>query len=76
MKVLAEGGKLPPKPAGSLRPPMTTPLLNPHPHYANLPMSVVVNAPIDKVWGRVGKYCDIGEWAFQAANCSPAKRES
>ena len=32
MKVLAEGGKLPPKAAGRLRPPITTPLLNPNPH--------------------------------------------
>jgi len=31
MKVLAEGGELPPEPAMSLRPPITTPLLNPNP---------------------------------------------
>jgi hypothetical protein len=64
MKVLSEGGKLPPKPAGSLRPPITTPLLNPNPHYVSLPMSIVVDAPVQKVWARVGKYCDIGEWGF------------
>jgi uncharacterized protein YndB with AHSA1/START domain len=64
MKVLAEGGKLPPKPAGSLRPPIATPLLNPSPHCASLPMSIVVHAPIEKVWARIGKYCDIGEWGF------------
>jgi hypothetical protein len=66
MKVLAEGGQLPPKPAGSLRPPIATPFLNPNPHYASLPMSIVVSAPIDKVWRGVGKYCDIGEWGFQS----------
>jgi uncharacterized protein YndB with AHSA1/START domain len=66
MKVLAEGGKLPPKPAGSLRPPVTTPLLNPDPHYASLPLSIVVDASVDRVWERVGKTCDIGEWGFQS----------
>jgi hypothetical protein len=23
-----------------------------------------VNAPVDKVWARIGKYCDIGEWGI------------
>lgn len=64
MKVLAEGGKLPPKPQGSLRPPIATPSLNPDPHYDSLPMSIVVDAPVQKVWARIGKYCDIGEWGF------------
>ena len=73
MKVLAEGGKLPPKPAGSLRPPITTPLLNPNPQYASLPMSIVVNAPIQKVWARVGKYCDIGEWGFRSCDLTSGK---
>lgn len=73
MKVLAEGGKLPSKPVGSLRPPITTPLLNPNPHYASLPMSIEVNAPIEKVWARIGKYCDIGEWAFQSCNLLSGK---
>jgi hypothetical protein len=27
-----------------------------------------VNAPVDAVWARVGKYCDIGEWGFP--NCT------
>jgi hypothetical protein len=73
MKVLAEGGKLPPKPAGSLRPPTTTPLLNPNPHYASLPMSIVVDAPVEKVWARVGKYCDIGEWGFRTCDLISGK---
>jgi len=38
------------------------PLLVPNPHYASVHMMVDVNAPVDKVWARVGKYCDIGEW--------------
>lgn len=73
MKVLAEGGKLPPKPAGSLRPPVSTPLLNPNPQYASLPMSIVVDAPIEKVWTRVGKTCDIGEWGFQSCELISGK---
>jgi hypothetical protein len=73
MKVLAEGGKLPPKPAGSLRPPITTPLLNPNPHYASLPMSIVVDAPFEKAWARVGKYCDIGEWGFRSCDLISGK---
>lgn len=73
MKALAEGGKLPPKPAGRLRPPIATPLLNPNPHYDSLPMSIVVDAPIQKVWARVGKYCDIGEWGFQSCDLISGK---
>jgi hypothetical protein len=73
MKVLAESGKLPPKPAGSLRPPITTPLLNPAPHYASLPMSIVVDAPVQKVWARVGKYCDIGGWGFRSCDLISSK---
>jgi hypothetical protein len=69
MKVLAEGGNLPPKPTGSLRPAITTPLLNPNPHYASLPMSIEVNAPVEKVWARIGKYCDIREWGFNGYVC-------
>ena len=73
MKTLAEGGKLPPKPSGSLRPPITAPFLNPNPQYASLPMSIVVDAPIEKVWPRVGKYCDIGEWGFRSCSLISGK---
>lgn len=73
MKVLAEGGKLPPKLAGRLRPPITTTLLNPNPHYASLPMSIVVDAPVQKVWARIGKYCDIGEWGFRSCDLISGK---
>jgi hypothetical protein len=38
------------------------PLLVPNPHYASVQVTIDVNAPVDKVWARVGKYCDIGEW--------------
>ena len=73
MKLLAEGGKLPPRPAGHLRPPIATPLLNPHPRYVSLPMSIVVDAPVEKVWSRVGKYCDIGEWGFRGCDLISGK---
>jgi hypothetical protein len=73
MKVLSEGGKLPPKPAGSLRPPNATPFLNPNRHYVSLPMSIAVDAPVEKVWARVGKYCGIGEWAFQSCELISGK---
>jgi hypothetical protein len=66
MKVITEGGKLP---AGTLTAvPVPTPkpeeLLVPNPHYVRIPMSTDVNAPADKVWARIGKYCDIGEWGI------------
>jgi hypothetical protein len=73
MKVLAEGGKLPPKPPGSLRPPNATPFLNPDPHYASLPMSIVVDATVQKVWARIGKFCDIGEWGFRTCDLISGK---
>ena len=38
------------------------PLLVPNPHYAFIHMTADVNASVDKVWARVGKFCDIGEW--------------
>ena len=73
MKLLSEGGKLSPKPPGSLRPPNTTRFLNSDPQYASLPMSIVVDAPIEKTWARVGKYCDIGEWGFRSCNLISGK---
>lgn len=73
MKTLAEGGTLPPKPAGTLRPPNPDPFLNPNPHYAVVPLSIVVNAPIDTVWARIGKTCDIGEWGFESCEIVSGK---
>ena len=42
------------------------PLQIPDPHYVTVPMTIEVNAPADKVWARVGKFCDIGEWVPSA----------
>ncbi|MEO6803167.1 MAG: SRPBCC family protein [Granulicella sp.] len=70
MKVLAEGGTLPPtppRPAPANPPaarPAPAPLMSPNPHYVSIPMTIEINAPVDKVWARVGKFCDIGEWGF------------
>lgn len=35
----------------------------PSPNYITIPMEIEVNRPAAEVWKRVGKYCDIGEWA-------------
>jgi hypothetical protein len=48
------------------------PFLNPNPHYVSLPMPIVVNTPVEKC-ARVGKYCDIGEWAFQSCDLISGK---
>jgi hypothetical protein len=62
-------GAPPSPPAGQTAPPAPptgggrgAPFLVPNPHYVSIHMSMDVNAPVDKVWARVGKYCDIGEW--------------
>jgi len=39
------------------------PLAIPNPTYVSIPMEVTVNRPAAEVWKRVGKFCDIGEWA-------------
>ena len=57
----------PPAPPAAPRP-APAPLQVPNPHYVTIPMSIEVNAPVDKVWGRIGKYCDIGEWGIP--NCT------
>jgi hypothetical protein len=69
MKTLAEGGKVPAS-AIEAMPPMPTPeqLQTANPHYVAIPMTLTVNAPVDAVWARIGKYCDIGEWGFP--NCT------
>jgi len=46
----------------SAPPPEQAPLQIPNPHYATINESVIINAPVDKVWARVGKFCDITEW--------------
>jgi hypothetical protein len=42
--------------------PAETSLQIPNPHYATINESIVVNAPVEKVWSRVGGFCDITEW--------------
>ena len=44
--------------------PTPAPLQVPSPHYVSIPLTIDVNAPVDKVWARIGKYCDIGEWGI------------
>lgn len=39
------------------------PLLVAKPNYVSIPMEINVNKPAADVWKRIGKYCDIGEWA-------------
>jgi hypothetical protein len=73
MKTLGEGGKLPPAPARSAGGAPggggnAAPLMSPTPHYVSIPMTIEVNAPVDKVWARIGKFCDIGEWGI--AGCT------
>lgn len=72
MKTLSEGGKLE-KPTAP--PPVlsTAPWLVAEPHYVTVPMSIDVNAPADKVWARIGKYCDIGEWGFPGCTITSGK---
>ena len=70
--VASQGAAPPPPPpvqqgAAPAQPPTgrgPAPLQNPNPNYASIVMTVDVNAPVAKVWARVGNTCDIGEWAF------------
>ncbi len=70
MKRLGESGKLPASAKESTQPPSLTPdqLETPNPRYVAIPMTITVNAAVDAVWARIGKYCDIGEWGFP--NCT------
>jgi hypothetical protein len=52
------------QPAAPAARPAPAPLQVPNPHYVSVPMQIDVNGPVDKVWARVGKYCDIGEWGI------------
>jgi hypothetical protein len=66
MKTLAEGGKL-----AALGPatdrttganqPTAAAYLSPNPHYVAIPMQLQVNAPAEKVWQHIGRFCGIGE---------------
>lgn len=66
MKTLAEGGQVPPSAKG-LATPTPVDLQTPNPHYVSIPMTMDVNAPVDAVWARIGKFCDIGDWGVP--NC-------
>jgi hypothetical protein len=70
MKTLGEGAKVPGSMKETTQPPSPTPdqLQTPSPHYVAIPMTITINAPVDTVWARVGKYCDIGEWGIP--NCT------
>jgi hypothetical protein len=46
---------------GAQQGPAQAPLQIPNPHYATINESIVVDAPVDKVWARVGGFCDITE---------------
>lgn len=50
--------------APAQQPASPAPLQIPHPHYNKLTLTIDINAPVDKVWTRVGKYCDLGEWGI------------
>ena len=65
MKTLAEGGTVPASAKGV--PTKIENLQTPNPHYVAIPMTIEVSAPVDAVWARIGKYCDIGEWGIP--NC-------
>jgi hypothetical protein len=43
------------------------------PAETSLQMSIVVDAPVEKVWARIGKYCDIGEWGFRGCDLISGK---
>jgi hypothetical protein len=70
MKTLGEGGNVRASAKETTQPPTPTPeqLQTPSPHYVAIPMTITVDAPVDAVWARIGKYCDIGEWGFP--NCT------
>jgi len=69
MKKIVEGGKVADSDKSAMpNAPKPDDLQTPDSHYVSVPMKVVVNAPIDAVWARIGKYCDIGEWGIP--NCT------
>lgn len=46
------------------------PLQSPNAHYVSVTQTIDVAGPVDKVWARIGKYCDIGEWGGFAGGCT------
>jgi len=81
MKILIEGGTIPPpaRPAAPATPrpaaSPAAPYLSPTPHYVSIPMEIEVDSPVDKVWARIGKYCDIGEWGFPGCTIISGKAD-
>ena len=47
-----------------------TPLQVLNPTYVTIPMEITVNKPVEDVWARIGKYCDIAEWFQIATGCT------
>jgi len=43
-------------------PQAVAPLANASPHYATATAQIEVNQPIDKLWERIGSFCDFGNW--------------
>src|SRR5258706_7672604 len=39
------------------------------PTYTSIAMEITVNRPVDEVWKRIGKYCDVAEWLQAPAGC-------
>jgi hypothetical protein len=82
MKILAEGGKLPPPAARPATPPAAAPApaaaapVRPRiesveaPTYVSIPMEITINKPQKEVWARIGKYCDISEWLQIPSGCT------
>jgi hypothetical protein len=44
-----------------------------NPTYTSIPLEIAVNRPAADVWKRVGKFCDIGEWAQIACTITAGK---
>lgn len=78
MKILAEGGTVPPAPPRAAPAPAATPAAPPppavvfveKPTYVTIPLEIMVNKSAKDVWARIGKYCDISEWLQIAAGCT------
>ncbi len=60
----------PPVAAPVAAPTGPAPLQVANPNYVTIPMEITVNKPVEDVWTRIGKYCDIAEWFQIAAGCT------
>jgi hypothetical protein len=50
-----------PAPPSASAPP-TAPLAIPEPHYVTQRLEIVVKAPAQRTWDRIGHFCDLAEW--------------